>query len=793
MKNTVVIDSTDNTIAIEYFCDLLFNKKERIVTIWGAGASIGSGIPSGYYIMQRMAKDIEKIKNSCFFKEQLGLSYDDVKSNLESGSNLTFEYVLWIYSKVYGLEKLHLWLKQYIPVLNEKNQLPYFPSFSHEYFSHLVKSGYFKYIISTNFDEILENTLENELGYGNFKIIASKSEFERLVNLDINNWESDYRAPLTRCFVFKPHGTISRRLTLRHTKDNVTHFEDEKREVLKKVLNESVIVFIGFGNYNENFWLLFGETYSMGLTKDILIIDKNVKQVKGNLPDERLDNKIYKFNGTINEFFKGIFNIQDKYKNVTKQLPNRHYIRSLFFDLFSQNRKLAELEDEPAYRDTIIHLKNLTNGWWFDLRIYELELLIYLFKSRGLFIQLAASECPRIVTCYLKCLKWKNELIKSDFKNELTSIDLEPTAILKQMLNREGDDPLIAIGNVVDRFNKNALNIYWCFLVLNNKLHTIFRRKIENDELNLEIALKDVFIIYCQEIVESYINHLYNKIVIIDSAGANTILNENTKQQFSSELKNQFIELYRGFDIDIVEKDVSTRMRFKLPKPITSRNDLVNATNRLLLLEGDTLRISTISAEWLTKKIERFNEDKLSLEFKKMTIISNLSMFKNYNYLNIETKNFNVFHFQQMIYNISKLIKSIKEWKTNTTIEWYAIQNLQHHMTIISKGNKNLMATYFRREGKNAEISPVLIDNEYDLNNLSNYFNERINSLNSSANSYILHGGLLFKVIKNENSIEIIFNNSTNVLEIDEYTNFKTLLEYLFKNEPDIVIKENVA
>lgn len=789
MNSTDSITQQNNAIAIEYFSDLLFFKKEKIVTIWGAGSSVVSGIPSGYYIMQRMAKDLERIKDTSFFKNKLGLSFDEVKINLESKTNLTFEFVLWIYSEIYGLEKLHSWLKQYIPVLNEKNKLPYFSSFSHEYFSHLVKSGYFKYIISTNFDEILEHTLENELGYGNFKIIASKSEFERLVNIDINNWESDFRAPLTQCFVFKPHGTISRRLTLRHTKDNVSYFEDEKRDVLKKILIDSVIVFLGFGNYNENFWLLFGETYSMGLTKDILIIDKKAEQVIENLPDERLDNKIYKYNGSINEFFKEIFKKQDEYKSLTKQLPNRHYIRSLFFDIFSQNRKLSEINDEKSYRESIEHLKKLTNGWWFDLRIYELELLIYLFKSRGLFIQLAASECPRIVACYIKCLKWQNELIKSGFSNELTSIDLEPTAILKQILNKPGDDPLIAVGNVVDRFNKNALNIYWCFLVLNNKLHATFIRKTEDSINNMEIDLKEVFDIYCQEITEQYVQHIYSKIDIIDSYCSQTLLNANYRNTFTLELKNQFIELYRGFDIDIVEKDVSTRMRFKMPQPITSRKDLVAVTDRLLQLDGDTLRISTISAEWLTKKIENFRSINQNIEFDRITILSNLSMFKHYSYLGDKTENINVFHFQQMIFNISKLIKCIKSWEKSTILKWYAIQNLQHHMTIISKQEKNLMATYFRREGKNAEISPVLLENEDDLTNLSFYFNERINSLNSETNINSLHGGLLFEIIKKINNLEIIFNDKISALENNELANLKSLFEYLFKNEPDILIK----
>jgi hypothetical protein len=115
-------------------------------------------------------------------------------------------------------------VKQYIPLKYREESPPYFPTFAHEYFAHLVNTRLLKYCISLNFDELLESALEDELDAAHFQVVASRSEFERLQNRRIEDWEAEYGPPERKCFVFKPHGTISRGLTLRHLPERVQNF-----------------------------------------------------------------------------------------------------------------------------------------------------------------------------------------------------------------------------------------------------------------------------------------------------------------------------------------------------------------------------------------------------------------------------------------------------------------------------------------------------------------------------------------------------------------------------------------
>jgi hypothetical protein len=62
--------SAENDAAIKRIIDeLIYNEKPKVVTIWGAGASISSGIPGGNYILKRMKQDLSLLKYNDSFKK----------------------------------------------------------------------------------------------------------------------------------------------------------------------------------------------------------------------------------------------------------------------------------------------------------------------------------------------------------------------------------------------------------------------------------------------------------------------------------------------------------------------------------------------------------------------------------------------------------------------------------------------------------------------------------------------------------------------------------------------------
>jgi len=789
-----LIINKNNQDAVDFLFNKLFYEKEKIVTIWGAGSSIESGIPGGYYLMQRMTEDLKVIIGSNYCRDKLGDQYEEIYHNLKHYKNVSFEYVMSLYSRIYDYKKLHSWIKEFIkPSLSNPNP-PYFPGFCHEYCSHLAHSGLLKYFISINFDEILEATLEEELGYTNFKLIASLSEFESLKNINIDEWADFYNLPKTKCFVFKPHGTISRALTLRYSPDKVSHFELEKRDTLIEVLKDAVIVLLGFGNYNENFWLLFGETYSMGLTKDIIIVDKYPDKISLNLPDQRINNTIFKYEGKINDFFFDIFNKQEKEKinernsgNINilkfKQLPTRHLIRSKFFSLFS--RSLTKLTEEQKFREQINKLKTIKEECWYDLRIYELELLIYLFKSRGLFIQLASIDNPKIKNAYEKCLKIKNR------------IDLEPSTILNSIINfnHNTSNKLFGRSIVKDRFNGDSINIYWCFLIIPSDFHKLFQKEFKQGK-NVKTILFELYNSYCKEISKRYGDYLISKIPRCIDSGKVYDNYEKFKKEIKNKLYNslndyialQLSKLISDFDIHVVDNDISVSMRFKSPKLINERGDFIKMTNKLYK-KGNRLRIATISAEWLKEKIN------INKKINKIEIISNLEVFKAFKSENIKKPVYPSFtlHYQQMMFNIVELIKTLVDSKFSKglKISWYALRNLQHHMTIVSNENndekKDLKAIYFRRVGKNAEISPVYLDNYEDTSTLKEYFDNKIISLKN----FSVEGGKLFEIKKGKGFSTlklILFKRINKPLDRVEFFQLKRIFMDFIAKDKNITI-----
>ena len=102
----------------------------------------------------------------------------------------------------------------------------------------MMKYNFIHSIISLNFDELLEQALDDSLGTAGYKVVSSRSAFGTIKDFELYN---------KRKVLYKPHGTISAPMTLRATWDRVNRLDDEKIEVLSKILkNHSVWIFIGY-------------------------------------------------------------------------------------------------------------------------------------------------------------------------------------------------------------------------------------------------------------------------------------------------------------------------------------------------------------------------------------------------------------------------------------------------------------------------------------------------------------------------------------------------------------------
>src|SRR5262249_35649596 len=132
--------------------------------------------------------------------------------------------------------------------------------------------------------------------------------------------------------------------------------------------------------------------------------------------------------------------------------PVRHEVRASFFDLFS--RSMADEEkDKHAYQAITNQIANL-NEAWFARRIYELELLIHLFRTRGLFVDLAVASSERLRRSLERC--------SSVCAAHAIIDDLRPFPVLDNILNR-GQDRVVDCSLIRDRLNVEALAAKWVF------------------------------------------------------------------------------------------------------------------------------------------------------------------------------------------------------------------------------------------------------------------------------------------------------------------------------------------
>ncbi len=734
-----------NEKAVDKLAEAIFEDSPRIVFIIGAGTSISSGLRGGKEIKEQMQKDLENLSDTAHFRDTFGYNYYRVMDIIKKKKS-SMEDLLEFYRKLYDYTGLCEWLRQFIPRDLGNQTPPILPSFAHEYCAHLVNMGILCTFISVNFDELLEAMLEEELGPGSFRVLASLSEFEPLRGKKFEDWDSECGLPKPKCYVLKPHGTISRSLSLRTEGSRVISFEKEKQAVLVEALRDALVVLIGFGLYNEDFRLLFGETFMRGITKDVIIVDKEPQNITKNFISSRPTRQVISYKGAADSFFQGVVQAlypqesddkeKKKYKNFKRlhQKPTRHLIRSEFFKLFSPYVDVEDSEDEgreaerkrECSKSEMEARRLLLQGIepkWIEQRIYELELLIYLMKSRGLFVQLASMDCKRIERAFNLCIK---SLDIEEYPN-----GLDPYAILKAILNPEdGTDKLLGQTTIKDRQGISALNTYWCQLLI-PKGFKFERESLEdlNETISRKVAER-----FVEHIKFSLRNEQLKSVIFPE-----TLYNKNSVQsKLIDKLAGYFKDLSKDFDIDITNREYTTYMRFQNPEPLGTRKVIVNATEEIITKPDCVcLDLTTVTGEWLANQFVELKEKLKERGELTIRIISNLDAFETRETKEKELGQY-LFHFIQMAASIGKLLYAIQEHtEKGATLEWYGLQNLEHHMFIASREGEDpenmkkplLGAIYFLRPGKNTSITPVLLTDEPDIKEMWNYFDARIKDI----------------------------------------------------------------
>lgn len=133
-----------------------------------------------------------------------------------------FESQLAILSKFYTPRQIR-------GVLGTIYRPRYYPHIVFETIAHLLKHRFIEAVINYNFDEVLDQAIEEEVRGGDYQYVISDGDCVDLTKLVVDD---TLKVPL----YIKPHGTISHKSTLRFTKDAYVGMPSDLLAFTKKIL-----------------------------------------------------------------------------------------------------------------------------------------------------------------------------------------------------------------------------------------------------------------------------------------------------------------------------------------------------------------------------------------------------------------------------------------------------------------------------------------------------------------------------------------------------------------------------
>lgn len=370
-----------------------YKKQQRYILILGAGASYSV---SNKISLAKEAAAVIKNKLKINESSQLGKLIEDELNKLTSVYKLNredFETQLFAFSKFFP-DEVREELKQ---LFDRRYEVGKF----YEIVGHLLKHRFIDVVINYNFDELLDNVLEEEIKGKDYTVIYSDGHCPK--NYDKELLHEDNRG-LKHPVYIKPHGTISHPSTMRFTRDDYYTISNEIDNLIRNLLigehheekyvYEINLIIVGFGmksfelnqliqETNKNrlintyvFEYLDSEDYFRELHKEFDIDHSKVKNLDDQIKNKSFDlNKWNKpiFNHTyypvkdvsIHEYFEKIWKkIYSCYKKPFKPKDiKRHQLLSLVFAnennlLNSYTSKVHYFKERVLFEIAVTYLKS---------------------------------------------------------------------------------------------------------------------------------------------------------------------------------------------------------------------------------------------------------------------------------------------------------------------------------------------------------------------------------------------------------------------------------------------------
>jgi len=225
----------------------------RIVVVLGAGAShAGCGLPLGRQagaMLTRRLVGAGRIPRKLFMAEierlvtEYNLREEDFETTLLALSKFDQAGLLVEMESIFGHR--------------------YFPSFTYEFLAHLAKHRMVDAIVNFNFDETLDQSLDDEIGRANYSYVASDGDLAR----DEPEHARPPRSAAIRPYAFdrflyiKPHGTAGHPSSMRFTRTSYSWMAPGLRRLMNGVFkSRPTMIVIGHGMASVEFNRLLEST-----------------------------------------------------------------------------------------------------------------------------------------------------------------------------------------------------------------------------------------------------------------------------------------------------------------------------------------------------------------------------------------------------------------------------------------------------------------------------------------------------------------------------------------------------
>jgi hypothetical protein len=190
----------------------------------GAGISYTAGIPTGWDVMNRLIEEIAQAKNEN--PEDPQIWYEQHFEEKPTYGNILERIAP---SQV---ERNSILKGYFEPTDDERKDGMKLPTQAHKAIASLVKSGYIKVILTTNFDRLLEKSLEEEGITPD--VISSDDMVESAIPLQ--------HSPIT---IVKLHGDYRDWRSL-NTSEELATYSDTKNKLLDRVFDEYGLIVCGW-------------------------------------------------------------------------------------------------------------------------------------------------------------------------------------------------------------------------------------------------------------------------------------------------------------------------------------------------------------------------------------------------------------------------------------------------------------------------------------------------------------------------------------------------------------------